>query len=385
MELNNRVPAYIIPRYSLTGDVLSYQRCGLQYRYYNGSSLPPSRPVQFWTGEFVHGCLEDAFSIWLTHKNDPKYQFPWPIHITEFPKPDSVNNRLDNDIGVIGDRVEARLSATQKAPRSAVARQAAYDRVNAAINILAPHLFPLITSVEQKISGSRNLISPVERTDKYELFGIADVISHIEYQDNPNNRIVSMLAEAIPGLSGSFDIIVDYKAARRPNMNEKLRNHHEWQVQTYSWLRSQIANNTPIKAGIVVYINELFPTKSDLREMKRELQKGICDVAPETGGADYYALNRWDEHSDLPALSNDFLLRRALRFISASSVERNSAVQHIDEVVQEIESCVQLEYNSGHILSSWNPKYNKADCAACDFRRFCSQEGKDSWSVQAPG
>ena len=144
-------------------------------------------------------------------------------------------------------------------------------------------------------------------------------------------------------------------------------------------------NNTPIKAGIVIYINELFPTKSDLKELKREIRNGICDVIPEHGGSDYYALNRWDEHSPLPTFSDDFLLRRALRFVSATSDERDIAVQHIDNVVQEIESCVQSEYNSGHILSSWNPCYNKSDCAACDFRRFCTQEGEDSWSVHAPG
>lgn len=385
MELKNRMPAYIIPRYSLTGDVLSYQRCGLQYRYYNGSSLPPSRPVQFWTGEFVHGCLEDAFSIWSVHKDDPTFSFPWPINITPFPAPDDVAPRAENDIGVIGDRVEARLSAMQKAPRSAIARQAAYDRVNASINKLAPHLFPLITSVEQRISGSRSLLQSVDRADKYELFGIADVISHIECQENPDNKIILMLTEAIEELTGSFDIIVDYKAARRPNMRDQARNHHEWQVQTYSWLRSQVANNTPIKAGIVIYINELFPTKSDLIELKREIQNEVCDVTPEHGGADYYALNRWDEHSPLPTFSDDFLLRRALRFVSATSDERDVAVRNIDGVVQEIEGCVQAEYNSGHILSSWNPRYNKSDCAACDFRRFCTQENQDAWTVHAPG
>lgn len=385
MELTNRKPTYIIPRYSLTGDVLSYQRCGLQYRYYNGSSLPPSRPVQFWTGEFVHGCLEDAFSIWLAHKDDPLYSFPWPVTISGFPRPEVAIQRANNDIGVIGDRVEARLAAMQKVPRSAVARQAAYNRVSASINVLAPHLFPLITSVEQKISGSRDLLYSVDRTDKYELFGIADVISHIEFQENPHNTIIAMLAEAIPDLTGSFDIIVDYKAARRPNINERERNHHEWQIQTYSWLRSQVANNTPIKAGIVIYINELFPTKSDLIELKREIQNGTCDILPERGDSDYYSLYRWDEHSPLPEFSSRFLLRRALRFVSASPNERNEAVRHIDNVVQEIEGCVQAEYNSGHILASWNPCYNKTDCAACDFRRFCTQDGEDTWAVHAPG
>ena len=385
MQLKKRNILYIIPRYSLTGDILSYQRCGLQYRFYNGSSLPPSRPVQFWTGEFVHNCLEDAYSIWIHHKSDPRFSFPWPMNITSYPKPDHYPQRVDHDIGTIGDRVEARLSAMQKNPRSDVARQAAYNRVYAAVNILAPHLFPLITAVEQKISGTRTIPGHFERADKYELFGIADVISHIEYQANPENQIIRLLSEFMHSLDGAFDIIVDYKASRRPNVREELQDHHKWQIQTYSWLRGQVSNNVPIKAGIIVYINELFPTKSDLIQLKREIANKVCDIIPQNGSPDYYALYRWQENDPLPVFSNEFLIRRALRFVSSTPSEATAAVQNIDAIVNKIESCVESEHNSGSILDNWEVCFNSQDCAACDFRRFCTPPGQSSWHVQAPG
>src|SRR5438874_2946669 len=102
MALERRREPEIVPQYSLTGDLLSFLRCGLQYRYHSGSSLPPSRPVQLWFGEFIHGVLENAYRIWQA--SSPP--FPWPSNPTPYP-PIPMPSRVQHDIGVIGDVVEA--------------------------------------------------------------------------------------------------------------------------------------------------------------------------------------------------------------------------------------------------------------------------------------
>src|SRR5437764_2464083 len=152
MVLTRKSDKEIVPQYSLTGDLLSFLRCGLQYRYHSGSSLPPSRPVQLWFGEFIHGVLESAYRIWRAEAPS----FPWPCNPTPYP-PIAIPNRVAYDIGVIGDVIEATLRARGKNPRSSDARDAAYNRATLAVNEIGPHLFPLISEAEQRIIGTREI------------------------------------------------------------------------------------------------------------------------------------------------------------------------------------------------------------------------------------
>src|SRR4051812_5779392 len=101
MVLELRKKPEIVPQYSLTGDLLSFMRCGLQYRYHNGSALPPSRPVQLWFGEFIHGVMEAAFRMW----KHTRPAFPWPCSPTDYMKPPPAG-RVPHDVGELGDTVE---------------------------------------------------------------------------------------------------------------------------------------------------------------------------------------------------------------------------------------------------------------------------------------
>lgn len=395
MQLPNRDLPFEVAKYSLTGDVLSFQRCGLQYRYYNKSSLPPSRPVQLWTGEFVHGMMEEMYLYWQQHGNS----FPWPCNVTPWggtPHP----NRVDYDLGVLGDQVEAKLRASGKTPRNRDARNAAYRRVKAAMNLLVPHLFPLITAVEEKLSSTRAMpLSAINapqgqqtRGDRYELTGVVDVISSVSLGTQQNNPLVQMINDQITGLTGEFDVIVDYKAARRPPMtpppNTKPYWQHEaWQVQTYSWLREQQPNTNPIRAGILIYVNELSPSQTDLKELKREIIHGLTDVEPASGSNDYYALNTWQsgQGQPLPTFTDNFLLRRAVRVVTVDEIAVDQAVSEIDNVIAQIESCALHENATGNIPNNWDADGGDSDCDACDFRRFCPSPASTRQTGQPPG
>src|SRR5687768_17092322 len=155
MPLERKREPEIIPQYSLTGDLLSFLRCALQYRYHSGSELPPSRPVQLWFGEFIHGVMESAYRIWLS--GPPP--FPWPNNPTPY-RSAAPAGRAAHDIGIIGDIVEGTLRARGKNPRSADTRDSAYRRAERAVNELGPHLFPLVAAAEEPVIGTRNVPPP---------------------------------------------------------------------------------------------------------------------------------------------------------------------------------------------------------------------------------
>lgn len=385
MQLPVRNLPFEVPTYSMTGDVLSFQRCELQYRYYNRSSLPPSRPVQLWTGEFAHGVLEDAFLIW--RDTNPRPSFPWPANVTQIPAsgaaPIPPPTRVPHDIGEIGHNVEDRLRTAGKEARSRNARDAAYRRVEATINQLCPHLFPLIATVEERLIGTRpmpTVNSPAgqqPRGDRYEINGRVDVISSVSLTTHGQNPIVQMIQKHVAGITGNFDVIVDYKAARRPPAipapgAKNYWDHEAWQVQTYAWLRAQQPNSPPVKAGILIYTNELSPSETDLDALTEEIALGQTDVFPANGSADYYALNTYkSQPGQVPAFTPDYLLARAVRVVPVDHTAIAQALVSIDSVISEVESRALHENASGDIPAEWQPTGDASTCTACDFRRFC--------------
>src|SRR5262249_55743893 len=152
---------------------------------------------------------------------------------------------------------------------------------------LAPHLFPLITAAEHRISGTRGMPAlpggGQPRGDRYELTGIVDVISSVQVAANAQNPLVQLIHAFIAPALPIYDLIVDYKGMRRPSTSAPAWQHQEWQVQTYAWLCQQVPNATPVGAGLLIYINELSPSRTDLLALRQEYQNGTTDVLPPNG------------------------------------------------------------------------------------------------------
>lgn len=373
MRLARKRPDRIVPEYSLTGDLLSFRRCARQYRYQNGSALPPSRPVQLWYGEFIHGLLENVYRLWQSRGGLP-FPIPYSRLTLEDPIEEPPAGIADLDLRNLGWPVEESLLNQNKRARSRKARLAAYRRAEAAINTLGPHLFPLIAQAEERVMGTRDIPSAVaneHRAEKYALTGVIDVLTELELGiADSENLIRRAVQSACPDLSGEFEVIVDYKGTRRPDTDKPEWTDGAWQVQTYAWLRHEQRRSRRVAAGILIYVNELAPGEGDLLALRAALGKGRTDVGPNRD-SDRRMLENWRPGARAD-FSPEFLFSRAVRVIPVDDQSITIATAAFDNTVAGIETCVRQEVDAVSILQTWVDNCTDSKtCAACDFRYFC--------------
>lgn len=381
MPLSIRKDPYVIPSYSLTGDLLAFRKCGLQYRFHNRGSLPPSRPVQLWFGEFIHGVMEEGYRRWNAPQVPPMPAMPWAWDPTVF---------------AIEKHVDARLRAKGLYPSAHVwdkdgkTQLIVSKRSTLSLEVWGQDLFPLIKEAELLLQGIRDMPPNVaaKRADYYEVKGVVDVLSSVKLASAPHgNKIIDAvmndptcrnLMETLGG--GQFEVIVDYKGTRRPPIRvsdtssplfgtpNQEWSDYQWQVLTYSWLRSQQPGAQPVLAGILLFLNELYPSESDFEELKDDVLANATDLMPT--GADLQAIRSWSGGPP-PILSLTYRVARSLLVVPVQPANVTAALANFDQTVSHIEGHVVQERAGQGILNNWSARPELRTCTACDFKTYC--------------
>ncbi|MEM0134599.1 MAG: PD-(D/E)XK nuclease family protein [Thermoplasmatales archaeon] len=386
MDLRAKEGRYIIPEYSITGDILSFQKCGLQYRYQNKGELPPSKPVQLWFGQFIHGVMEEAYLKWSRGSNVPSFPWDWNsqvrnIEVTVFKRLMAGGLRPPRWIFCPYDSPNATPGSCPDINHPH--RLIASERVLASINTWGPHLFPLISEAEIKLKGTRpmpNYNRNISRSNYYGITGIIDVIASVNLQNaEPNNLILKKIEEASGGRrfieearTEKYEVIIDYKGSARPNTNDQEWNEHQDQVLTYTWLREKQPGFNKVKIGIVFYLNELVYSKEDMQRWKEFLRgpgQPQTDVQPT--GNDLSLITKWQTNSDPPKLSEGFKLNRSIRVIIVDRQKIEESLARNDAVVASIESSARNETSGTPIVGAWRATPEVETCTICDFKTFC--------------
>lgn len=370
MALSVRRRPYVLPSYSLTGDLLAYERCPLAYRYNNVGKLPPSRPLQQWFGEFIHGVMEEGWRRYRASDPAAPDLPPWRLR----------------DLQEMCDRVETRLRAKGLHAWDRRAARLARLRAIVAINELGPLLLPLIERAELRVTGARKLpeaarASGFREADRYEMAGVIDVVTSVTLANpvHANNPIVQAIAAVLPpNLPAEFEVIVDYKGTYRPAADiddgHDWSAIYDWQLQTYAHLRGRQEGARPVLGGAVIYLNELLPARDQVARLLARVEAGKSEVAPAPGSPADLALRarplRGRRHVRLPF---EFRLARALHVRPVDTETIADALEAFDDVVAHIEDCHRREAAGELLAAVWVADPSSPEtCAACDHRTRCS-------------
>jgi hypothetical protein len=414
VTLSSRPGAYELPSYSLTGDLLGYLRCGLQYRYTRLGKMPSRAPVQLWFGNFIHAVLDEGFRVYDQERKAGK---------------SSAAALSVIDVEQVIQTIEERLAAQGLLAWEPWLKTLGYARARVGLTELAPVLFPLIHRSEVRLTGARELKplpagTAFRDADRYEMVGVIDVVTDIELAkpEVAGNAIVQLVQGCLGSVPDHFEVIIDYKGSRRPALppstatpkQPSLWDQYEWQVLTYSDLRSRQPDAHPVLAGLLIYVNELLPLATDLEELRDEAASGETDIAAsesdiktwlktcrnqrKAAGAIVDAATTKDEAAALKAskvllpspIPWDLRLRRALRIVPVNDAATGKsrvpdALCSFDDVVEWIETCRGLEFYGKPIMKAWdrNPSH-QSTCAACDARTWCPDFSKET-APRLPG
>lgn len=374
MRLSKRPAVYSLPSYSLTGDLIAFMRCGLQYRYTRIGQLPSTSPVQAWFGQFIHGVLEESYREYSEARKQGRIDAPpWE----------------DARTTEICDLIKRRLAAQRLFPWKQETEELGYRRAKIAVNELGKELFPLIHRAEVRLTGARDL--PINQipenlrfreADRYEVVGVIDVITHIQLSDpelQDNLIVKTILKDLPPALADNFEIILDYKGMHRPpnRTTGSAPNYWEmygWQIQTYAHLRQSHEDSLPVAAGAILYINELDPSANDILDLQKQIKEGTTDVAPTRGSEAESLINdfRKKDKDNLPILPLEFRLERMMRLVHVTPRTIEQSLLEFDRVVARIETCRGKELTEGRLMENWekNPT-DESTCTACDAKTFC--------------
>jgi hypothetical protein len=317
----------VLNSYSLTGDLLSFDRCALQYRLFTRTGVRQSHPVQQWYGNFLHLGMRHAYDAWRV---DPDMaRFVW-------------SDPLDGPYRDLVEMVSNRMRADGLFRPSSMGVQAE-QRLLRAIRVLGPIIFPLIKEAEVRLSAVRQAPASNGKDDvTYQITGVVDVLAATRFTTDADNPLVANIMSRLPGLGitdSELEVILDYRGIARDAVDDAVEMAGR-QILTYAWLRNRRHQRAIVAAGAVVFVNDLLPPGADPN----------VDPTPK---------------------ELDALLDQVIEPIAVGGDLPEDAAKFFDDRVERIEAAQAQEKPGMALDTIWIPKPHKQTCGACDARYHC--------------
>ena len=212
-------------RYSVTTDILSFQRCSRQYGHFEVRGYAPAHTVQIYYGTLIHQVLDRAHAHYKG-LIDPKTK-------GKIPTEQDIENYFDE----VDTALRVRGIQSVRAFAHAAEREAALKRLKLFNQIEGSELYPRVRDTEHRLQSDLG---------DYLLHGTVDVLA-----DAPGS---------LPGMKAE---IWDYKGANRPKPNSQPYRQYEFQMRVYAELYRERNGDYPEKA-VLYFLNELDAAEDSL-------------------------------------------------------------------------------------------------------------------------
>jgi len=225
VEVRPSQEAPIRRRYSVTADILSYQRCSRQYGYFSVHGYEPAHAVQVYFGTIIHQVLDRAHA-YFQGLHDPATTGQIPT---------------DEDIEAYFTEVDSALRSRGIRAINPDLRNLACELIKRFNQLEGPTLYPRVRETEHPIQADQGA---------YILHGTVDVLADPEIGEPTYDQME----------------IWDYKGTRFPNLdapnprqaelNRRRLRMYEFQMYVYAELYRARNGVYPAKA-ILYFLNEL--------------------------------------------------------------------------------------------------------------------------------
>jgi len=161
-----------------------------------------------------------------------------------------------------------------------------------------------------------------------------------------------------------------------------VKDHYLWQIRTYAWLREMMPEAKPVVVGVLLFLNELVPSREDFKYLQAEVLRQKypgsssifeSDIMPDEHDFKCIDLFKSSGKDPLPELSKQYRLDRSILITPVNKSLMSQSVSQFDRVVEEIETCVRKEVHTGKVTENWGFIPEKDTCVACDFNKICKK------------
>ena len=333
---------------SMSGDLMTFRQCPLQYRCYNVLGLPRSNKDPLWNSEFICELEREAYHQWRSTGRKIKDR---------------------QSIGLMSRQVDGFLRSQGMRPHpktyeddvEGISGKLMNLRAHETVCFLMDHLFPLVTENDAVFRYCDDRM-PFSMTGSA---GVMDGNTILNAESS--NVLAQIIKQSVESLSSDSKVIFEIRGTERPLQEDEGSNKDSHTTYIHALMGMRMSDNDEagrIAAGVILYLNEL--------RLSKRARKALYAYLEDSDDDDDIDILLELEDGEQPSIESR--MRRCIRVVPYDSVSSRKAINDMSRIGMEIIRAHQSdEEDPSAVRSHWEPgNYDERRCKECDLALSCA-------------